>query len=88
MIALSRVVLGVARGGGMLAWQLGHNDFADRDRVGLYMGVHASLTGLRGALAPFLGMLLYVGWSPTSMGGIEFGGFEELVALRRQRKRG
>ena len=25
------------------------------------MGVHATLTGLRGAFAPFLGMLLYLG---------------------------
>jgi MFS family permease len=63
LIALARVILGVARGGGILAWQLGHNDFADPQRVGLYMGVHVTLTGIRGAFAPFLGMLLYVGWA-------------------------
>jgi MFS family permease len=80
LIAFSRLVLGVGRGGGMLAWQLGHNDFADRDRVALYMGVHVSLTGLRGAFAPFLGMLLYVGWSPISLGGFELGGFAGIGA--------
>lgn len=74
-IALARMVFGVARGGGMLAWQLGHNDFAARDRVGLYMGVHVSLTGLRGAFAPFLGMLLYVGWEPLELAGVELAGF-------------
>lgn len=62
-VAAGRVVLGIARGGGQLAWQLGHNDFAGPERAGLYMGVHVTLTGLRGAFAPFLGMLLYVGWS-------------------------
>jgi MFS family permease len=63
LIALARAVLGLARGGGILAWQLGHNDFADPQRVGLYMGIHVTLTGIRGAFAPFLGMLLYVGWA-------------------------
>ncbi len=29
-----------------------------------------TLTGLRGAFAPFLGMLLYVGWSPVALPGI------------------
>jgi MFS family permease len=61
-IGISRGVLGVARGGGALAWQLGHNDFAPQDQLASYMGVHVTLTGVRGATAPFLGMLLYVGW--------------------------
>ncbi len=64
-VALSRLVLGVARGGGQLAWQLGHNDFAPRDQLSAYMGIHVTLTGVRGATAPFLGMLLYLGWGPA-----------------------
>jgi hypothetical protein len=62
-IAVSRVILGLARGGGSLAWQLGHNDFAPKDQLGAYMGVHVTLTGIRGATAPFVGMFLYVGWA-------------------------
>jgi MFS family permease len=68
-IALARVVFGVARGGGSLAWQIGHNDFASPENVGIYMGLHASLTGLRGLIAPFTGMLLYVGWSAHAVPG-------------------
>ncbi|MBW2241926.1 MAG: MFS transporter [Deltaproteobacteria bacterium] len=60
-IGVGRSMLGVARGGGILAWQLGHNDFAHPERAGLYMGLHATLTGLRGAIAPFLGMGLFLG---------------------------
>jgi MFS family permease len=76
-IALARLVVGVARGGGMLAWNLGHNDFADRETVGLYMGLNVMLTGLRGAFAPFLGMLLYVGWSARELpGGLQLPGFD------------
>ena len=79
LLALARAVLGLARGGGILAWQLGHNDFADPQRVGLYMGIHVTLTGIRGAFAPFLGMLLYVGWASvdTPLAGLrlpEFAG--------------
>jgi len=70
-IGCGRVVFGIARGGGNLAWSLGHNDFAHPERAGLYMGVHATLTGLRGAFAPFLGMLLYLGAeSHTLPGGL------------------
>jgi hypothetical protein len=66
-VALARIVFGIARGGGNLAWSLGHNDFAHPDRAGLYMGVHATLTGLRGVFAPFLGMLLYLGAAPRAL---------------------
>jgi hypothetical protein len=61
-IGISRLIQGVARGGGALAWQLGHNDFADQDQLSAYMGIHVTLTGVRGATAPFLGIFLYLGW--------------------------
>ncbi|NNL65972.1 MAG: hypothetical protein HKP30_07015, partial [Myxococcales bacterium] len=68
-IGVGRAVLGVARGGGVLAWQIGHNDFATPERAARYMGVHVTLTGLRGAFAPFLGVLLYVGWQGFTLPG-------------------
>lgn len=69
MIALARVVMGAARSGGGLAWNIGHNDFAASDRAGAYMGVHVTMTGIRGAFAPFLGMALYLGWSARPLPG-------------------
>ena len=69
LIALARVVMGAARSGGGLAWNIGHNDFAASDRAGAYMGVHVTLTGIRGAFAPFLGMALYLGWSARALPG-------------------
>jgi hypothetical protein len=75
-IAVGRILLGIGRGGGSLAWQLGHNDFAKLENVGLYMGVHVTLTGLRGAFAPFLGILLYVGWGSLQLGGLHVPGFD------------
>lgn len=60
-VGASRFVQGIARGGGSLAWQLGHNDFADQRALSAYMGIHVTLTGVRGATMPFLGMFLYIG---------------------------
>ena len=61
-LVIGRILTGITNGGGTLAWQLGHNDFAPRDQLSAYMGIHVTLTGVRGAFAPFLGMALYVGW--------------------------
>ncbi len=64
---MGRVITGIVNGGGSLAWQLGHNDFAPRDQLSTYMGIHVTLTGVRGAFAPFLGMALYLGWDAKGM---------------------
>jgi MFS family permease len=61
-LAIGRIVTSIVNGGGSLAWQLGHNDFAPKDQLSAYMGIHVTLTGVRGAFAPFLGMALYLGW--------------------------
>lgn len=75
-ILFGRILLGLARGGGSLAWNLGHNDFASQRNLVAYMGLHVTLTGLRGLFAPFLGMLLFVGWSRYSWLGLTLPGFE------------
>lgn len=53
------VANGIAYAGGVLAWNLGHHDFAPAHRDSEYMGVHVTLTGLRGLLAPFLAVFIY-----------------------------
>jgi len=60
-LVAARSVLGIAFGGGVLAWNLGHHDFAPKRLARVYMGVHITLTGVRGVFAPFLGTLLYSG---------------------------
>ena len=52
-------IRGIAFGGGVLAWNLGHHDFTNVASSSAYMGVHVSLTGFRGLIAPFLGVVLY-----------------------------
>jgi hypothetical protein len=54
-------MLGSANAGANLGWNLGHNDFASIGRAQHYMGVHVTLTGVRGAIAPPLGILFYEG---------------------------
>ena len=61
-LAVGRFLTSLVNAGGTLAWQLGHNDFAPKEQLSAYMGVHVTLTGVRGAIAPFVGMALYLGW--------------------------
>jgi MFS family permease len=63
LILIPRIGQGLLFGGGRLAWQLGHHDFADRHLAATYMGIHQTLTGVRGFIAPFLGVILYAGWN-------------------------
>jgi hypothetical protein len=61
------VLLAIAYAGANLGWNLGHNDFASVGRAQHYMGVHVTLTGVRGAIAPPAGILIYQGleaWRP------------------------
>jgi len=53
------VAMGLSMAGANLGWNLGHNDFASLGRAQHYMGVHVTLTGVRGLIAPSLGMLCY-----------------------------
>ncbi|MFG0257859.1 MAG: MFS transporter [Phycisphaerales bacterium JB043] len=60
LLILSRVVQGIGMSGGKIAWSIGHHEFAPREKAALYMGVHLALTGLRGFLGPFVGIILFV----------------------------
>ena len=70
LILIPRIGQGILFGGGRLAWQLGHHDFADRHLAATYMGIHQTLTGVRGFIAPFLGVLLYTGFNQFNLLGI------------------
>ena len=59
LVIVSRAVSGAGMGCGQICWRLGHMAFAPPEQDSLYMGAHISLTGLRGIIAPFLGMFLY-----------------------------
>lgn len=59
LLVVGSALLGVGYAGGQLGWNLGHNDFARPEQSALYMGVHVTLTGIRGLLAPLLGVAAY-----------------------------
>ncbi len=63
IFVFAQVLNGIAQGGGGIAWNLGHLHFAKPEEAELYMGLHATLTGVRGWLG-FAGLPLYVwgGW--------------------------
>jgi MFS family permease len=59
MLWLGALLMGAAYAGANLGWNLGHNDFASVGRAQHYMGVHVTLTGVRGAIGPPAGILIY-----------------------------
>jgi hypothetical protein len=59
LLWLGALLLGLAYAGANLGWNLGHNDFASVGRAQHYMGVHVTLTGVRGAIGPPAGILVY-----------------------------
>ena len=59
LLWLGAVLLAFAYAGANLGWNLGHNDFASVGRAQHYMGVHVTLTGVRGAIGPPAGILIY-----------------------------
>jgi len=64
LFSLRAIMYGLGIGGGALAWNLGHLHFAQPHQAEVYMGIHVSLTGVRGLIAPLLGMWLWnkIGW--------------------------
>ena len=50
------IIWGIGRSGGQLAWSIGVLSFARHGQAATYMGLHTFLTGIRGVLAPFIGV--------------------------------
>ncbi len=94
---LGALSLGAASAGGKLGWNLGHNDFASDDQSTLYMGIHVTLTGIRGLLAPLIGVATYQYLESLTPGGgrwvmvlpftLTLGGAITFVVLARMRRR-
>lgn len=59
LFALRGLLAGLGRGGGALAWHIGHLHFSENADSDLYMGIHVFLTGVRGMLAPLWGVWLW-----------------------------
>ena len=93
-LVLGSLLLGVGLAGGQLGWNLGHNDFSKPEQAALYMGVHVTLTGMRGLAAPLIGVSLYRGsewlwpghghWSLLLAVALNVSGALSFLRLRRE----
>ena len=59
MLYLAIAIRAIAMAGGSIGWTLGHLDYAPPGQAGRYMGVHVTLTGVRGLIAPGIGAVAY-----------------------------
>jgi len=90
------VLLGVAYAGGSVGWNLGTHHFAPRGQTLQYMGLHVSLSGIRGLLAPLAGITIYEiieayapgqgAWAlivPLTLCALGAAGFSQLAAAEK-----
>jgi MFS family permease len=70
LLFIASAMLGIGFGGGMLAWNLGHQHFSPPHRDSQYMSVHVILTGLRGLFAPFLGVAIFTAFAAKGHPGL------------------
>jgi len=62
------LIWGLGRGGGQLAWSIGILSFAQSHRSSEYLATHTFLTGMRGVIAPFIGVwAIHSGLSPQQL---------------------
>ncbi|MFZ4573298.1 MAG: MFS transporter [Phycisphaerales bacterium] len=59
LLAMGTTLMGLGFGGGALAWNLGHTDFAPVSETSHYMATHLTLNGIRGIVAPFLSVAIF-----------------------------
>lgn len=57
IVYLGYIIFGLGMSGINVAWSLGPVDFAGNRDASTYLGVHVTLTGLRGSIAPILGAI-------------------------------
>jgi len=66
----------IANGGGTINWLTGSLYFAKQDQVSLYNSIHVALTGLRGMIAPMIGVWIYgsvLNLGPLQISGLGLG---------------
>ncbi len=68
VIAVGSVLIGLAFGGGTVAWGLWVTKYAPAGKVGVYMSVHVFLTGVRGTIGPLIGFWTVRHIGPTAVG--------------------
>ncbi len=69
MLYLGMIFAGLAMGGGMLGWQLWVTKIAPPEKVSGYMSVHSFFTGVRGAVAPWVGYPIALALGPGILSG-------------------
>jgi len=72
VIALGSALIGIAFGGGTIAWNLWVTKYAPPGKVAAYMSVHVGLTGIRGTLGPMVGFWAVSHIGPTNIGLVSF----------------
>ena len=72
-VLIGMVILGMAQGGGMIAWQLWVTRLVPKEKAPRYMAVHTFLTGVRKVSTPLLGLWALQNWGGATCASISVG---------------
>lgn len=90
VVYTSYIIFGLGMSGIHIAWSLGPVNFAGNRDASTYLGVHVTLTGLRGSVAPMLGAvgLNFFGYATVFAASAAFFllGTVSMLLLHRKRK--
>ncbi|MBC2594252.1 MFS transporter [Ruficoccus amylovorans] len=67
-LGLGMAFIGMAMGGGNIAWTLWVTKLAPTNKVSTYMSAHTALTGVRGTAAPFIGYWVLAHFTAPGIG--------------------
>jgi len=90
LISLARLCEGLGKGGGAIAWNIGHLHFAKSADAETYMGMHVFFTGIRGLIMPFVGTSLYLYYGPLAFivaTALAMSGILTFASLARRQRR-
>ena len=92
-IYFAAIVLGLMRGGNMILWHLGVNYFAQSHNVAHYMGLHQTLTGIRGFIMPVVAWMVgqWIGFRESMLVWfviMAMGGWIMWLEIRREKRLG
>ncbi len=73
VIGIGAALIGIAFGGGTVAWGLWVTKYAPPGKVTAYMSVHVFLTGVRGTIGPMIGFWMVDRIGTVNIGLISFG---------------
>ncbi|PKN74846.1 MAG: hypothetical protein CVU49_06870 [Candidatus Cloacimonetes bacterium HGW-Cloacimonetes-2] len=88
LVFVAYIIFGIAMAGINMAWNMSSIFFAGKENAAVFQSVHVTMTGIRGLIAPFLGLILnrLFGYSAVFLVASGFLATAAIISFRDYRK--